>query len=145
MDITAILIVGFVVLGIYKLFELFVKKSERMALIEKLPAFLHSNEAGKGINFPEISFMRRDYGSWPLRLALLLMGVGLGCLLAFLLQYCMFDFSNYNLSEWQGRREVENIRFVLYFSFIAIFGGLSLFIAYLVERKQSKKETDSKE
>ena len=145
MDLTPILIIGFIVLGIYKLFELFVRKSERMALIEKLPAFFNTNEAGKVINFPEISFMKQDYGSWPLRFSLLFIGVGLGCFLAFLVQYGMFDnFSDYyNNGDWTVRREIGHIRFVLYFSFIAVFGGLSLFIAYLIERQHAKKQTTS--
>jgi hypothetical protein len=144
-DMDGILIVGFVVLGIYKLFELFVRKGERMALIEKLPVFLNAGKEGNVINLPEISFLKKDYGSWPLRLSLLFMGVGLGCLLAFLVQYSMFDFSRYNIDEWRGRLEVEHIRFVLYFSFIAVFGGFSLFVAYLIERQQAKKQTGETE
>jgi hypothetical protein len=145
MNLDEVLVVGFLVLGVYKLFELFVKKGERLALIEKLPAVLAANEAGSMINLPEISFIKTDYGSWPLRLSLLFIGVGLGCLLAFVFQYSMFDFSSYDMNDWQERREVEHIRFVLYFSLIAIFGGLSLFIAYLIERQQSKKQAVSAE
>ena len=139
MELTPVLIVGFLVLGIYKLFELFVRKSERMALIDKLPAFLNTNEAGKVINFPEIAFMKKDSGSWPLRVSLLFVGVGLGCLLAFFVQYNMFDFSGWDIEKWGTRQEIAHIRLVLYFSFIAICGGLSLFVAYLIERGQGKK------
>ena len=144
-ELTAVFVVGFVVLGIYKLFELFVRKRERMALIEKLPALFDLNVAGKVINFPEISFMKRDNGSWPLRISLLFIGVGLGCLLAFVVQYTCFDVSSYNFNEWGDRQNLGHIRFVLYFSFIAIFGGLSLFIAFLIERQQAKKQDSSVE
>ena len=116
-----------------------------MALIEKLPAFLDAKETGKGFNFPNISFMKPDYSSLPLRFSLLLIGVGLGCLLAFIVQNCYFDFSKYNISEWRDRQEVAHIRFILYFSFIAVFGGLSLMIAYLIERRQEKKQVASGE
>ena len=139
-DLVPMVVVGFVILGIYKLFELFVRKRERMALIEKLPALLDTKEMGKVINFPEISFMKRENGSWPLRISLLFIGIGLGCLLAFFVQYNIFlsglDFP------WG---EIKHIRFVLYFSFIAIFGGLSLFVAYLIEKQQAKKQDSSAE
>ncbi|MDR0541497.1 MAG: hypothetical protein LBH19_04715 [Dysgonamonadaceae bacterium] len=144
MEMDVVFIVGFVILGIYKLFELFVKKNERMALIEKLPAFLPAGETRSVINFPEISLMKKDYDSWPLRFSLLLIGVGLGCLLAFLFQYNLIDFPKNDEGKWEIRREIAHIRFVLYFSFIAVFGGLSLFIAYLIERKSFKKQDDSK-
>jgi hypothetical protein len=140
MGVNEVLIVGFIVFGIYKLFELFVRKSERMALIEKLSVFPCTHEAGSVINFPEISFMQTKYDSWPLRLSLLFMGVGLGCLLAFLCQFSMFDFSEHgSTSEWAHRQieHIRHIRFVLNFSFIAVFGGLGLFVAYLIERKQA--------
>ena len=116
-----------------------------MALIDKLPAFLNTGEAGKAIKFPDISFMKPDYSSWPLRFSLLLIGVGLGCLLAFFVQNCYLDYSRFNVDEWRDRQNVEHIRFILYFSFIAICGGLSLMIAYLIERRQEKKQVASGE
>ncbi|MDR0866180.1 MAG: hypothetical protein LBO74_14795 [Candidatus Symbiothrix sp.] len=136
MNITAICVVGFVVLGIYKLFELFVKRKERMAIIEKLPAFLNNSEPGGSINLPAITFGRQDYGSWPLRVALLLIGVGLGCVIAFFIQYGMFDsFNGRDMGNWHVRHQIEQTQFILYFSFITIFGGLGLFIAYMIEKK----------
>ncbi|MDR2804732.1 MAG: hypothetical protein LBB85_03695, partial [Dysgonamonadaceae bacterium] len=140
MDLTAIFIIGFIVLGIYKLVELFARKNERMALIEKLPAFVSENEAGNVINFPEISFVKKDYSSWALRFSLLLTGVGVGCLLAFILQYSLIDFASYNLNELYERRELEHLRFILYFSGISVFGGLGLLAAYLIERKEDRKQ-----
>ena len=139
MELTAIFIVGFIVLGIYKLFELFVRKSERLALIEKLPAFLNTDEQGGKINFPEISFLKKNQGSWPLRIALLFMGVGLGCLLAFFIQYNVIDYIERRISDLATNQELMHIRFVLYFSFIAICGGLSLLGAYFIEKRQAKK------
>ncbi|GHT74707.1 hypothetical protein AGMMS50262_08230 [Bacteroidia bacterium] len=137
MNLTAVFIIGFIVLGIYKLFELFVRKSERMALIEKL-TFSGEN---KEIHLPSIYFGKRDFGSWPLRFALLFMGIGLGCIIAFYMQYYYFNsFMNVNLDNWSVRDAVHQTQFVLYFSFITLFGGLGLFIAYIIESKKSKKE-----
>ena len=136
MNITAICVVGFCVLSIYKLFELFVRKSERMALIEKMAI---SGE-NKDINIPSI-YLKSDRRSTPLRLSLLLIGVGLGCILAFYAQYYYFNsFLEYDLENWQVRNNVAQIKFVLNFSFIAIFGGLGLLIAYLIESKKSKNQ-----
>ena len=134
-----VLVVGCIVLGVYKMFELFVRKSERMALIEKLPAVLNADEAGKVIKFPEISFIKRDSGSWALRIALLFVGVGLGCLLAFFVQYSTFTWPIRSGDDWNARREMG---VVLYFSFIAICGGLSLLVAYWIERRKIKGQGD---
>jgi hypothetical protein len=141
MDLDAVFMLGFVVLGIYKVFELFVKKNERIALIEKMSAVFNANEVDKVIKFPEISFAKRGYESWALRIALLLVGIGLGCLLAFCVQFCLFIESKVHLDNWEYR----NVLFVLYFSFITMCGGLSLFIAYLIEKQQLKKQKDSAE
>jgi hypothetical protein len=141
MNVTAICIIGFIVLGIYKLFELFVKRKERIAIIEKWSALLNNDELSHSINIPVINWGKRDYGSWPLRISLLLMGVGLGCMIAFFIQYGLFDsFNGANIENWHVRHDIEQTQFVLYFSFITVFGGLGLFIAYLIELKQSKKQ-----
>lgn len=50
--ITIPLIVGIVTLGIYKLFELFARKKERMALIEKLGDKLNPEILDTKISFP---------------------------------------------------------------------------------------------
>jgi H+/Cl- antiporter ClcA len=86
MELTAIFIVGFIVLGVYKLFELFVKKRERLMLIEKLVSLPSSTEVPEPIRLPKILFEKQDYGSWPLRISLLLIGIGLGCLSSVIIQ-----------------------------------------------------------
>jgi hypothetical protein len=138
MDITAICIVGFIVLGIYKLFELFVRRKERMTVIEKLPAVVN-NEENSPIVFPGISFGKQDFGSWPLRIALLLVGVGLGCITAFIVEYNLFDYADYNFDNRRLMSYIDHIHFILNFSFITIFGGLGLLISYWIESKAKKK------
>ena len=112
-----------VVLGIayaiYKLFELFVRRKERMAMIEKL-------------NISDGAFIPPDItkwftppttpASWALRLGLLLMGVGLGLGIAtFITQ--MSSFSNDE---------------PMYLGLMMFFGGLGLLCAYIIEQKQKK-------
>ncbi|GHT07792.1 hypothetical protein FACS189432_00380 [Bacteroidia bacterium] len=133
-DLSPIFVVGILVLGVYKLFELFVRKSERLAIIEKLFFLSENKEISGSINFPDISFGNANNGSWALRIALLLMGVGLGCLLAFFIQYGLFG--NNRFDDWQTRQLIS----VSYFSSIAIFGGAGLLTAYLIELKQAKNK-----
>ena len=135
MDITAILIVGFIVLGIYKLFELFAKRKERMLLIEKLPTIINNNKEELGsINLPSISFGSPNYSSWALRVSLLLIGIGLGCIVAVFL-HTLFLEAVERVPNYQYREMV----FLIKFACITFFGGLGLFVAYLIELKQIKK------
>jgi hypothetical protein len=130
MEITPIFIVGFLVLGTYKLVELQVRKKERLAIIEKLFTLSEKKEGSGGdFRLPSLSFGSNDSGSWTLRIALLLIGVGLGCVLSFIFITFM---------EYHAERISHQAKDFLNFSFIAIFGGLGLLIAYLIEKKQSK-------
>ena len=61
-----------------------------------------------------------------LKWGLLLMGAGVGLFLAYLLDNTVFNFSN-------GDHD-DNV--AVYFSLIGIFGGLGLFISYLIEKKE---------
>jgi predicted small integral membrane protein len=142
-DLTGIFIVGFIVLGIYKLFELFVKKRERLLLIEKFSAFYENKEMQDPIqmqdpiHLPPIVFKNQSNVFGSLRTSLLLIGVGLGCLLAFFTHYGIYE-------EWENmtgnsKALVNNMGISVILSFIAIFGGIGLLIAYLVEAKQQRK------
>ncbi|NEU09284.1 hypothetical protein GZH53_13245 [Flavihumibacter sp. R14] len=62
-----------------------------------------------------------------LKWGLLLMGAGVGLFLAFLLDNTVFNFNN-------GDHHRDNV--AIYFSLIGIFGGLGLFISYLIEKKE---------
>jgi hypothetical protein len=129
-DLGPVLIVGTLVLGTYKLFELFVRKSERLAIIEKLVALSDDKVVSGSIKLPDISFGKPDNGSWALRIALLLIGVGLGFLLGFFTRYYYFGSAN----GWEARELTS----VIYLAFIAIFGGAGLLAAYLIEQHYGK-------
>ncbi|MDR3246628.1 MAG: hypothetical protein LBT50_09385 [Prevotellaceae bacterium] len=130
-DFSSICIVGFLVLGTYKLVELFVKKKERLAIIEKLFTFSEKKEMPGSFRLPSLSFGNNDSGSWTLRIALLLIGVGLGCLLSFI--FIAFYQTNMEQIDY-------DLKGFSTFSFIAIFGGLGLLTAYLIEKKQLEKK-----
>jgi hypothetical protein len=139
-ELMSILIVGFIVLGIYKLFELFVKKKERIMIIEKLLTLRENKELSGSIHLPGISLGKQESGFWALRISLLFIGVGIGCIIAFFIQYQLFNsFLDFNTDDWDVENNVSQIQFVLNFSLITIFGGTGLLIAYLIESKQIKK------
>jgi len=130
MDLSGVLIVGSVMLCVYKVFELFVRRPERMVLIQKL-AFLSENEGDneKRLKFQLPSIVANDSGSWTLRIALLLIGFGAGCLLAFFvrLQYPGMSWDLISLSN---------------FACISLFGGIGLLIAFFIEQKKKVEKKD---
>lgn len=107
--IPIIAIIGTFVMIIYlRKFE----NEERMAMIEKgVSAELWANKRPRGT----ISF--------SLRASLLLIGIGLGFLIGYFLDY------NYDMDE------------VGYFSMLFIFGGIGLGLAYIVEEKKQRRES----
>jgi len=125
MELTPILVIGTLVFGVYKLFELFVHKQERMAMIDKIDKLSEIEFKGAKIDLPAFS----SYGKFTsLRIALLLMGVGLGFITGFILRHVEV------LQD--PRRESE----ILYFACIALFGGLGLLISYLIEASKEKRD-----
>lgn len=85
------------------------ENDERMSMIEK------------GMNPGEIKRSRNTSG--PLRLAMLLIGVGVGLLMGYFLE------SNTRMDE------------AAYFSMIFLFGGIGLGIAYIIEERKWKQES----
>lgn len=86
------------------------ENTERMAMIEK------------GVDPTLFTKKARSNTSGPLRASLLLMGAGVGLLVAYFLDRA------YDMEE------------VAYFSMLFVFGGLGLGAAYLVEEKKIKEE-----
>ena len=85
------------------------ENDERMNMIEK------------GINPSQ--FKRAANTSGPLRLALLLIGVGVGLLMGYFLD------------------SVTRMDDTAYFAMIFLFGGIGLGIAYIIEEKKLKRES----
>ena len=120
-------VMGIITLGIYKLFELFVRKKERLTIIDKIgdkltPEFL-SEKIDFSTNIPKLYFSALKFGC-------LFMGLGIGMLVAFAVHYNFADF-------------VENtyyLRSAVYGSCVLLFGGLGLLIAFIVELNISKKK-----
>jgi len=137
-NLVPIFIVGFIILGAYKVFELFVKKKEWTLFIEKL-ASLYENEEDKEkrLKFQLPVFEMNDYSSWPLRIALLLAGIGAGCLVAFFIQIIYFnDFHTQSFQDWSN--QFRDLILLINFASISLLGGIGLLIAYLIEQKKKK-------
>ena len=119
-------VMGIITLGIYKLFELFVRKKERLIIIDKIgdkltPEIL-SGKIDFSTNIPKISFSALKFGC-------LFVGLGIGMLVAFAVHYNFADFVE---SSYQ-------IRGAVYGSCVLLFGGLGLITAFIVELKLGKK------
>jgi hypothetical protein len=93
----------------------YLKNKENMAMIQV--------GMDPGLNKPQ------PYPYQTLKWGLFLMGLGVGLLLAYILDHTLFDYSG------NGRGGPDNEP--IYFSLLAIFGGLGLFISYLIEKKET--------
>ncbi len=128
-------VVATVALGIYKIFELFVHRKERLNIIEKLGDKLDVSILKENYSMPK--FKLGGFSSGALKAACLLMGIGLGLLVGFFLTQALLpEFTLDNNRNWNIRETVS----VVYGAPVLLFGGFGLLIAFIVEMKYSKKE-----
>ena len=88
------LIMGIITLGIYKLFELFVCRRERMAIIEKLSDKITTTDLNGKFSLPDYSH-NRSFGA--LKGGCLMFGIGLGLLIGFII--CAVSIPRYVFME----------------------------------------------
>lgn len=130
---TAWIVVGIITMGIYKLFELFVGRKERLSIIEKLSENkLDASMLGNKFNFPVTSSPVSFSG---LKLGSLLLGMGLGILVGYII--CAATIPDY-FSDHSWR--IDDLTSLIYGSSVLFFGGLALIIAFVVELKITRKE-----
>ena len=135
MYLIPICVVGFLVLGTYKTFELFARRKERELLIEKLSLLAENKEDDKNrlkIRLPFIGDGDSGFGFWPLRISLLLIGIGAGCLVAFFIRINSGSDLSWDLTS------LINVASIL------MFGGIGLLIAYFIEQRKRMKKEDEK-
>ncbi len=131
--ITIPLTFGIVTLGIYKLFELFVCKKERMMILEKtnFNNEIPINNMFKGYNQLPFSFS-------ALKTGCLLMGLGLGLILGLiLLVYNMETLKAY--SEITGYNNYTIVSLMISAGVLCM-GGAGLLMAFIIEYKCGKKK-----
>ena len=115
---------------IYKLFELFVGRRERMMLIEKMGDKLTPEDLRKGFAYCPI------YSFGGLRFGCLLLGLGLGLLVG----YAIVCLTNPDV---RGSRVSETLSIIFGCS-VLLGGGLGLVVSYIVELNQVKRENEEK-
>ena len=123
---------------VYKVIELFVRKRERLMLINKLTEI--SNVDFKGINLYSSG---NKYTS--LRIGWLMLGIGSGFLIGFLINM-MATYGRYAYdfdAVWGYHRAVGGI---VYMACVCICGGIGLLLSYRAEHKaehpEEKKEDE---
>ncbi|MDR2811273.1 MAG: hypothetical protein LBB84_12100 [Tannerellaceae bacterium] len=128
------LVVGICVAGTYGLFELFARRKERLAIIEKIGEKLDASAFGEknrlsGL-FPKFSFS-------ALKAGCLLSGAGLGLLIGFCLHIALLNMNLYTDDDgWRFRNLAE----MAYGASVLFFGGVGLITAFVIELKMGKKK-----
>lgn len=125
--IIAPVIVGTICATIYGLFELFARRRERMAFIEKLSEIKSLGQVEGKIDFT----FGKSFSCWALRGACLLIGLGLGLIIGYLITP--------GIGEYYDKIRLAKIESVVYGGSILLFGGLGLLAAFILEVKFFQK------
>lgn len=141
-EIMAMVIVGTISYFIYKLFELYARRKERLAMVEKLSAGIDPQvlqNVFSPIGLP--ADKESGNGSWTIRIGMLLFGVGLGVFIATIVDISLAPPTSYHNNNLDIFRDAITI---LYPACAAFFGGIGLVSAYFIEKKYAKKEEELK-
>lgn len=131
------LVVGIITYGIYSLFELFVRRKERIIFMEKIgEKFDVSLLQVSKLKLPSFSnklpftFNSLTWGS-------LLLGLGFGLLFAFFINMLFLHYMiECDLDKWEIQRRNEFV----YGSCVLLFGGLGLILSFIFEKNIARKE-----
>ena len=133
MDFLVIPLNMLIVFGtIYKLFELFVRKEERLLVINKI------TEISK-VDLRNIDIRMGSMSNWAIRIGALMIGVGLGLFIGFFLNGMFTNGAYWRGEEFRGYWQLAEL---VYGSCVCFFGGIGLLIAYAVERSNQKKDKE---
>lgn len=127
------LILGIITLGVYKIFELFACKRERMAIIEKLGDKISSADLNGKFSLP--AYNRSSFSA--LKGGMLMAGIGLGLLTGFAISASFVP--NYVVQDnlnWDSQQMIG----IIYGACVLLFGGVGLLAAFLIEMKINKKK-----
>lgn len=131
------LVVGIVCAGIYGLFELFVRRKERLAIIEKMGDKLDASFFEGKLGLP--SYMTR-FSFSSLKAGCLLAGIGLGIMVGFIINTCLaFNTSLYDTVWYRGE-----MAGTAYGASVLLFGGIGLIVAFMIEMKMAKEKKTNK-
>jgi hypothetical protein len=134
--ITIPLVVGICVAGTYGLFELFARRKERLAMIEKIGEKL---DASAFAERDRLSGLFAKFSFSALKAGCLLTGTGLGLLTGFCIHMAMLmnGLFRSGADNWRHDNMVE----VAYGASVLLFGGIGLIIAFIIELKIAGKKS----
>lgn len=125
-------IVGIVFLSIYKIFELIVRRKERMTIIEKF-----SGIDCKDMKLPDLS-SEKIFGRFvSLRFGCLFLGIGLGLLIG--IAICT-NLRPAGILLGDSVFEMRNVAAMVNGASVMLFGGLGMLISFIIESIMSRKE-----
>ena len=113
---------------IYKLFELFVCKKERLYMIE------HAKDLPvNGIDSKSYNQLGLNFSFSALKWGAFILGIGLGLVVAYFININTVPLNSFD--KWENRELVG----VIYGGCTLLFGGLGLVIAFITEIKLKNK------
>ncbi len=131
--ITIPVITGICVYGFYKIIDLFVRKKERVMIIEKIASLENVNPERLNISKLFSDAKADRSGFFSLRAGSLLVGVGLGLLFGYIIAL------NTNFSVGSlGAEHYSQLSEIIYGSTTLLFGGLGLITGLIIEHKIKK-------
>lgn len=128
MNLTAIFVPAIVFFTIYKIIEVLTHRKERIIIADKLEQMSNLNDSNLPDRLNQFFSERKKYTS--LRAGSVLLGMGLGFLVGFIIQYCCFGL-DHNYVHGQ-------LISVIYMGSILIFGGAALLGSFVIERTMDK-------
>ncbi|MDR0511425.1 MAG: hypothetical protein LBH06_10090 [Rikenellaceae bacterium] len=126
--LVAPLVTGICMATVYGLFELYARRRERIAIIEKLGSNLSPSEMKEQMGSLSPLLMHRKLSFSALKAGCLLIGVGLGLLAGFILIFC--TLKSYAHSGEAG---------IVYGASVMLFGGVGLVVAFVIETRMARK------
>lgn len=127
------LITGIVFTAIYKLFELFARRKERLTIIEKLGEKFNDADFDGKLSLSNYE-SKNSYSA--LKIGALMAGIGLGLLVGLFIASSMNTSGYFPENEWMNKEFTG----ITYGASVLLFGGLGLLIAFIVETKMEKKK-----
>lgn len=132
MDLTSIFVTGFIFLALYKTIELFVRRKERLLIIDKLSA--DNAPALDPANLANILGSEKTSSFSPLRWGCLAAGLGIGMLVSSIVYIWLDLRGQLSQIDW-------SIRTTLSSSLCLLGGGAGLLMAYALEKSSNKNKS----
>ena len=130
------LVTGIIFFFTYMIFELFVRRNERITLIEKMGQnIIPLDDSALKIQFRSLlpSFKR---SFTALRMGCLFIGIGLGLLVG------LFIYMQVRVNIDHIHEEPDFYYSISFGAPVLVFGGLGLIISYLIEKNDIKKDEE---